>query len=216
MLLGKSCETSISKLIINHIHVNRTLVKNHGSINLENFLVQEKFNSILYYDPFVKVTFLTKLLQDIKIPVLYLDLDLLYSGYVAAEILTPQHNVTLYNPTQETWNETLTKVLTKLSTTKSLVILDSLNGLYNIQNEQKDVGRLVVSYTMLLVSIAKKTGSYVIIPCMARYKKEEGWTLSPPGKRMIELQKAQKILLEKTDDKIVLNFLDDPKKKIIL
>jgi len=191
------------------------LVKNHGSINLENFLVQEKFNSILYYDPFVKVTFLTKLLQDIKIPVLYLDLDLLYSGYVAAEILTPQRNVTLYNPTQETWNETLTKVLTKLSTTKSLVILDSLNGLYNIQNEQKDVGRLVVSYTMLLVSIAKKTGSYVIIPCMARYKKEEDWTLSPPGKRMIELQKAQKILLEKTDDKIVLNFLDDPKKKII-
>ena len=192
------------------------MVKNHGNINLESFLVQEKFNSILYYDPFVKVTFLTKLLQDIKIPVLYLDLDLLYSGYVAAEILTPQRNVTLYNPTQETWNETLTKVLTKLSTTKSLVILDSLNGLYNIQNEQKDVGRLVVSYTMLLVSIAKKTGSYVIIPCMARYKKEEGWTLSPPGKRMIELQKAQKILLEKTDDKIVLNFLDDPKKKIIL
>jgi len=192
------------------------LVKNHGNINLESFLVQEKFNSILYYDPFVKVTFFTKLLQDIKIPVLYLDLDLLYSGYVAAEILTPQRNVTLYNPTQETWNETLTKVLTKLSTTKSLVILDSLNGLYNIQNEQKDVGRLVVSYTMLLVSIAKKTGSYVIIPCMARYKKEEGWTLSPPGKRMIELQKAQKILLEKTDDKIVLNFLDDSKKKIIL
>ncbi len=192
------------------------MVKNHGNINLESFLVQEKFNSILYYDPFVKVTFLTKLLQDIKIPVLYLDLDLLYSGYVAAEILTPQRNVTLYNPTQETWNETLTKVLTKLSTTKSLVILDSLNGLYNIQNEQKDVGRLVVSYTMLLVSIAKKTGSYVIIPCMARYKKEEGWTLSPPGKRMIELQKAQKILLEKTDDKIVLNFLDDSKKKIIL
>jgi len=192
------------------------LVKNHGNINLESFLVQEKFNSILYYDPFVKVTFFTKLLQDIKIPVLYLDLDLLYSGYVTAEILTPQRNVTLYNPTQETWNETLTKVLTKLSTTKSLVILDSLNGLYNIQNEQKDVGRLVVSYTMLLVSIAKKTGSYVIIPCMARYKKEEGWTLSPPGKRMIELQKAQKILLEKTDDKIVLNFLDDSKKKIIL
>ncbi len=192
------------------------MVKNHGNINLESFLVQEKFNSILYYDPFVKVTFFTKLLQDIKIPVLYLDLDLLYSGYVAAEILTPQRNVTLYNPTQETWNETLTKVLTKLSKTKSLVILDSLNGLYNIQNEQKDVGRLVVSYTMLLVSIAKKTGSYVIIPCMARYKKEEGWTLSPPGKRMIELQKAQKILLEKTDDKIVLNFLDDSKKKIIL
>lgn len=192
------------------------MVKNHGNINLESFLVQEKFNSILYYDPFVKVTFFTKLLQDIKIPVLYLDLDLLYSGYVTAEILTPQRNVTLYNPTQETWNETLTKVLTKLSTTKSLVILDSLNGLYNIQNEKKDVGRLVVSYTMLLVSIAKKTGSYVIIPCMARYKKEEGWTLSPPGKRMIELQKAQKILLEKTDDKIVLNFLDDSKKKIIL
>lgn len=215
MLLGKSCETSISKLIINHTHVNRTLVKNHGSINLESFLVQEKFNSILYYEPFVKVTFFVKLLQDIKIPVLYLDLDLLYSGYVAAEILTPQRNVTLYNPTQETWNETLTKVLTKLSTTKSLVILDSLNGLYNIQNEKKDVGRLVVSYTMLLVSIAKRTGSYVIIPCMARYKKEEDWTLSPPGKRMIELQKAQKILLEKTDDKIVLNFLDDPKKKII-
>ncbi|MFQ6025458.1 MAG: hypothetical protein ACE5JT_02970 [Nitrosopumilaceae archaeon] len=186
------------------------MVKNHDSnLNLENFLSQEKINSVLYSEPFVKVAFIDKLVQDTKIPVLYLDFDLLYTGYLTAEVLPRQDHVTVFQPTQETWKKTLTQVLNQLSTTRSLVIVDSLNGLFNIQSEKKEVGRLVLAYTMLLVSVAKTTGSYVVIASMARYKKEKGWTLSPPGKRMIELYKAQKIQLEKTDDGISMNFLDD-------
>jgi len=192
------------------------LVKNHDDFTLENFLVDDKINSILYYDPFVKTAFIDKLLRNTEIPVLYLDFDLLYSGYIASEILPCYNHLRLFQPTLQTWNEILSKVLTSLSTTMSLVIIDSLNGLFNIQDEKNQVGRLVASYIMMLVSIAKNTSSYVIVSSMSRYRKEKGWVLSPPGKRVIPLQKAQKILLEKTNDGISLNFLDDKTKNVIL
>jgi len=77
------------------------LFKNHnndsddGTLNLEGVLSQTKINSILYSDPFLKAAFIAKLVNDTKIDILYLDLDLLYSGYVVSGILkTP--SISLY------------------------------------------------------------------------------------------------------------------------
>jgi len=199
------------------------LFKNHDNtsaeveiiLNLQNILVQNKINSVLYSDPFLKAGFVAKLVEDLKMNVLYLDLDLLYSGYlVSGTIKTPQ-NLTLFQPTSEALNETLTKILVNLSTKKSVVIIDSLNGLFNILNKKKEIGKLVTSYVMLLATMAHSTDSHVIIASMVRFKKEEGWILSPTGKRLIEAKNGEKILLEKNDQGIVLNFLDKNKKYVI-
>ena len=199
------------------------MFKNHDNtsaeveiiLNLQNILVQNKINSVLYSDPFLKAGFVAKLVEDLKMNVLYLDLDLLYSGYlVSGTIKTPQ-NLTLFQPTSEALNETLTKILVNLSTKKSVVIIDSLNGLFNILNKKKEIGKLVTSYVMLLATMAHSTDSHVIIASMVRFKKEEGWILSPTGKRLIEAKNGEKILLEKNDQGIVLNFLDKNKKYVI-
>jgi len=193
------------------------LFKNHDNIsendtyNLENMLSQTKINSILYSEPFLKAGFIAKLVHDAKIDILYLDLDLLYSGFVTSGILSIPQNLSLFQPTFELWNKTLTNLLIKLSTKKSLVIVDSLNGLYNLLNERKEIGKLVNSYIMLIASMARKTDSYVVVASMARFKKEEGWILSPTGKRLIETNMVKKILLKQDESGIILDFLNKEK-----
>src|SRR3989337_99691 len=180
------------------------LFKNHnndsdnGTLNLESILSQTKINSILYSDPFLKAGFIAKLVQDTKIDILYLDLDLLYSGYVVSGMLTTPSNLSLFQPTMELWNKILTNILVKLSIKKSIIIVDSLNGLYNLLNEKKEIGKLVNSYIMFITS-------------MARFKKEEGWVLSPTGKRLIETNMVKKILLKQDESGIILDFLNKEK-----
>jgi len=190
------------------------LFKNHnsdsddGTLDLESILSQTKINSILYSDPFLKAGFIAKLVQDSKIDILYLDLDLLYSGYVVSDMLTTPPNLSLFQPTMESWNKILTNIVVKLSMKKSMIIVDSLNGLYNLLNEKKEIGKLVNSYLMLIASMARKTDSYVVVASMARFKKEEGWVLSPTGKRLIETNMVKKILLKQNVSGIILDFLN--------
>ncbi|MGI0011592.1 MAG: hypothetical protein ACREAE_09350 [Nitrosopumilaceae archaeon] len=185
--------------------------KNGNTSNLENILSQTKINSVLYSDPFLKAGFIAKLIHDVKIDILYLDLDLLYSGYVVSGMLTTPSNLSLFQPTFELWNKTLTNLLIKLSTKKSIVVVDSLNGLYNLLNERKEIGKLVNSYIMLITSMARKTDSYVVVASMVRFKKEEGWILSTTGKRLIETNMVKKILLKQDESGIILDFLNKEK-----
>ena len=198
------------------------MFKNHDNtskpeivLNLQNILRQNKINSVLYSDPFLKAGFIAKLVEDLKLDVLYLDLDLLYSGYIISEMIKTPQNLTLFQPTFEVLNYTLAKILVDLSTKKSVVIIDSLNGLFNMLNKKKDIGKIVTSYVMLLASIAYSTGSYIVVTSMVRFKKEEGWVLSPTGKRLVEAKNGEQILLEKNDQGIILNFLDKKERSII-
>ena len=198
------------------------MIKNHNgtdnglsTLNLEKLFEQKRINSILYDDPFLKAGFISKLVQDTDIDILYLDLDLLYSGYIVSGILSSKENVALFQPSVENLGKILTEVLVKSSLSQTLVIVDSLNGLFNILNRKKDVGRVVTSIIMLLASIAQITNSYVLIASMVRYKKEEGWVLSPTGKRLIETKNSKKILLEYDKDGIVLNLLTDSSKLLL-
>ena len=180
-----------------------------NSISPEKILSQKQINSILYSDPFLKAGFISKLVKDTNMNVLYLDLDLLYSGYVISGIIPSQKNIVLFQPTVDTISEMLTEILAKSSISQSLIVIDSLNGLFNMLNHKKDVGKTVVSIIMLIFSMAQLTNSYVVIANMARYKKEEGWILSPTGKRLIETKNNKKILLEYGKGGIVIKNLDN-------
>ncbi|MDE1866160.1 MAG: hypothetical protein KGI08_00415 [Thaumarchaeota archaeon] len=196
------------------------LFKNHNnesenSPKLKDILSQVQINSVLYSDPFLKAGFISKLVSEMKIDVLYLDLDLLYSGYVTSDTIPSQGNLILYQPSEHTISDILTKILVKASTSQVLVIIDSINGLFNILNHKKEVGKVVASIVVLLASITRVTKSYIVISSMARYKKEEGWVLSPTGKRFIETKNSKKILLEQGKEGIIVNLLDDSSKILL-
>ena len=188
---------------------------NSSKLNLQTILEQDLINSVFYADPFLKAGFISKLVQDTKLEVLYLDLDLLYSGYVVSGILPTQKNVTLFQPTTETLHQILKEILVKASLSQTIIIVDSLNGLFNILNRKKNIGKAIMSIIMLLTSIARITKSYLVVASMVRFKKEEGWILSPTGKRLIETKNSKKILLEYGVDGIVMSMPSDSSKLVI-
>ncbi len=195
------------------------LFKNHNNENsvpnLTDILSQKQINSIMYSDPFLKAGFISKLVSETKIDILYVDLDLLYSGYVTSGTLVLQNNLTLYQPSEDTISDILTEILVKASMSQVLIIIDSINGLFNALNYKKQAGKVVASIVMLLASIVRKTNSFLVIASMARYKKEEGWVLSPTGKRLIETKNSKKILLEYGKEEIVVNLLDGSNKILL-
>ena len=196
------------------------MFKNHDESEdltpkLKDILSQVQINSVLYSDPFVKAGFISKLVSEVKTNVLYLDLDLLYSGYVVSGTIPAQDNLTLYQPSKDTISDMLTEILVKASTSQVLVVIDSINGLFNMLHNKKDVGKVVASIVVLLASITRVTKSYIVISSMARYKKEEGWVLSPTGKRFIETKNSKKILLEQGKEGIVVSLLGDSSKLLL-
>jgi len=185
------------------------------NLNIEKLLEQKRINSILYDDPFLKAGLISKLVQDVEIDILYLDLDLLYSGYMVSSAFPSKENVTLFQPTAESLGKVLTEILVKASVSQTLIIVDSLNGLFNLLNRKKEVGKIVTSIIMLLTSIAQITNSYVVVASMVRYKKEEGWIMSPTGKRLIETKNSKQILLEHDNEGMVIKLLADSSKFLL-
>jgi hypothetical protein len=210
-----------SSSLLYYNFVPTVLFKNHDDDSknlipkLKDILSQVQINSILYSDPFVKAGFISKLIGEVKTNVLYLDLDLLYSGYVASCTIPLQDNLTLYQPSKDTIYDILIEILVKASTSQVLVVIDSINGLFNMLHHKKDVGKVVASIIVLLASITRATKSYIVILSMARYKKEEGWILSPTGKRFIETKNSKKILLEQVKEGIIVNLLGDSSKLLL-
>lgn len=186
-----------------------------SQLNLQTMLEQDLINSVFYSDPFLKAGFISKLVQDTKLEVLYLDLDLLYSGYVTSGIIPTEKNLTLFQPTTETLYKMIKEILVKASLSQTIIVVDSLNGLFNMLNRKKNIGKTVMSIMMLLASMAKMTKSYLVVTSMVRYKKEEGWILSPTGKRLIETKNSKKILLEYGKEGIVMSMPSDSCKLVI-
>lgn len=171
-------------------------------------LEQNTLNSILCKEPFVKAAFLSELVKQIETPVIYLDFDLLYTGYCNSGVLEKKENVSLFSPIKDDWNQILEKVLLIISNKKSVVIIDSLNGLYNLFDD-KDVGRLVNTYIMLFAFVAKESNSSVLFASVGRKKKQEGWILSPTGRHILNSKLITKLSVERQNSKFKLNFLQE-------
>ena len=202
-------------LVVSLLFKNHNTDEDNSTLKPEKILSDKQINYVLYSDPFLKTGFISKLVNETKNNILYLDLDLLFSGYVVSGTLSSQENLALFEPTTDTIGEMLTEILVKSSVSQSLIVIDSLNGLFNILNRKKDVGKTVTSLIMLIASMAQITKSCVVIASMVRYKKEEGWILSPTGKRLIETENSKKILLEYGKEGMLLNLLDDSSKLFI-
>ena len=163
----------------------------------------------MFSDPFLKTIFLNKLILKTNTPIFYLDFDLLYSGYVTSNIIFLRNGVTLYCPTKDDWIKTLKTILLKLSENKSMLIMDSLNGLFNLHNEKKDAGRLINSYIMFLSCVAKMSNSCIVLPSITRKKNDEGWALSITGRHVIESKQMTRIQLDQINSNMIANVIGE-------
>lgn len=177
-------------------------------VKAKEIIEKNTMNSVLCYEPFVKTKFLSDLIREFKIPIIYLDFDLMYSGYLTAEMLPRQENVTLLRPSREDWSSVLKTILEQVSQEKCLVVIDSLNGFSNLF-EGKDAGREINGYIMLLVSMANQSRSHVLFVSMARKNDEKEWVLSPTSRHILENKKMTKVLLKKEESEFSLHILNE-------
>ena len=95
--------------------------------------------------------------------IIYLDFDLLFSGYIYSNIISKSENLSLFQVEKHTWMDTLQQTLLEISLNKCIVIIDSINIFYNIFTERGDVGRFINSSIMLLANSAKISNSIILI-----------------------------------------------------
>ena len=175
---------------------------------IQNTLKQNATNMILYEDSFVKTAFFTKEISNWEIPIFYFDFDLQYTGFVRARITPPLKNLTFLYPENGSLREDLKSVIEKISKKRSLIIIDSFNGFFNILEGEKDIGRLINSFLMLLVSSAKHTKSTVMVGILSKLNDENKPILYNTGRRVIENAQFAKIQLTGSGNNTLVEALN--------
>lgn len=185
------------------------LSKNPEQVNskIESILEQNLINIIYYENSFAKAKFLTKTIEKWDIPTFYLDFDLLYSGYVKANMVPTLKNVTLLWPNSENLRDNLESVIEKISMTKSVVVIDSLNGFFNTL-EDDDAGMLINSFIMMLASSAKNTKSIILVGSLSKLNDENEFVLYSSGRHVIDNKHMKKIQLVESNGLLKINILN--------
>ena len=176
-------------------------------------LVQNEFGKnvpsiVLCSEPFYKAEFLNILINSVKIPVIFVDMDLLYTGYVESGMIQKKDNVTIFHPEKIDWKDKLSKIITDASKQKILVVIDSFNGVYNMFNDLESA-RFINSCIMLLSSLGRETSSSIVVSAMARKKENNEWVISPGGKQIIKSEKTGVYFLKKIQGNLMISTLEN-------
>ena len=196
MVLDKSPELILDN---NLVHI-----KNEFDLNIPSL--------VLCSEPFHKVEFLYRLINSIESKIIFVDLDLLYTGYVESGMIPKNKNVIIFHPEKENWEEKLTEIISKVSKEKFLVVIDSFNGVYNMFDDLESA-RFVNSCIMLLSSLANQTSSSVVVTGMARKKENVGWIISPGGKQIIKSEKTGVYFIKKNQNNLIFTSLEENDRK---
>jgi len=171
-------------------------------------LEQNNPNVVLCSKPFHKIEFLDRLINSTEDPIIFIDMDLLYTGYVQSGMIQKKENVTIFCPDKTNWVENLTEIISRVSKDRYLVIIDSFNGVYNLFDDLESA-LFINSCVMLLSSIGNHVKSSVVITGMARKKEKDGWALSPGGRHIIKSEKTSVYFLKKTENNLIISTLEE-------
>ena len=178
--------------------------------NLENIQNEFKKNLpslVLCSDSFHKIEFLNKLINSVKNSIIFVDMDLLYSGYIESKMIQKQENLVIFQPNKLNWEKQLSEIITKGSKKEFLIIIDSFNGIYNLYDDLESA-RFVNSCIMLLSSLGKQSNSTIVITAMARKKDNNEWILSPGGKQIMKSPKSNVYFLKKIQNNLKIRIVD--------
>jgi len=178
--------------------------------NLEK--IQNEFRKnvpslVLCSNSFHKIEFLNKLINSVENPIIFVDMDLLYSGYIESKMIQKRENLVIFQPNKLNWEKELSEIIIKGSKAEFLIIIDSFNGIYNLFDDLESA-RFVNSCIMLLSSLGKQSNSTIIITTMARKKDNGEWILSPGGKHILKSAKTGVYFLKKIQNDLKIRIID--------
>ncbi len=164
-------------------------------------------NVILCSQPFMKSQLLNDLIDSVDYPVIFLDFDLLYSGYIISKMISKNERIEIYQPEKESLEKIFSKIVKKVSEKRFLVILDSMNGFYNLFTKIES-GIFINAVIMLLTSVAKQTNSIIAISAMARKKEDKGWVLFPGGRHILQSKNLGMYQMKNDEKSLFLQSLN--------
>ena len=135
-------------------------------------LEKKPINLISYYDSYAKIALINELNAESSKKIIYLDFDLLFSGYINSNIISESENLSLFQVQKQSWEYILQQTLLEISSNKSIIIIDSINVFYNLFRERNDVGRFINSSIMLL-AISARISNSIILVCVFIPSKEK-------------------------------------------
>ena len=182
-------------------------VLDNNLIHIQNEFKKNVPSLVLCSNSFHKIEFLNKLIISVKNPIIFVDMDLLYSGYVESKMIQKKENLIIFQPNKLNWKQKLSEIISKISNKEFLIIIDSFNGIYNLFDDLESA-RFVNSCIMLLSSLGKQSNSTIVITGMARKKENSEWILSPGGKNIMKLARSSVYFLKKTQNDLKLKKID--------
>ena len=131
--------------------------------NITKYFEKNPINLITYTDPYTKTLLMRELIAESNNKIIYLDFDLLFSGYINADIIKKSENLSLFQIQKQNFEDVMHKTILEISSKKTIVIIDSINVFYNVFTERNDVGRFVNTSIMLLTKFAKISNSIILV-----------------------------------------------------
>ena len=168
---------------------------------------------VLCSEPFYKIEFLNTLINSVENLIIFLDMDLLYTGYIESGMIQKKENLVIIHPNKENWKENLSEIITKTSKDEILVIIDSFNGVFNMFDDLESA-RFINSCIMLLASLGRNTNSSIIVTAMVRKKENGDWVISPGGKQIIKSEKTGMYFLKKIEENLIISNLEKTNSKV--
>ena len=183
--------------------------------NLEYFQNEFKKNVpslVLCSNSFHKIEFLNKIIISEKNPIIFVDMDLLYSGYIESKIIEQKENLMIFRPNKLDWKERLSDIICKISEKEFLIIIDSFNGIYNLFDDLESA-RFVNSCLMLLSALGKQSDCSIVVTGMAKKNDSFEWILSPGGKHIMKLSETNVYYLKKIENNLTIRIIDNDQNK---
>ncbi len=194
----------MTKLVLDK---NPEQILDNNLVQIKTELSKKNPNLILCTKPFLKTEFLNRLIESCSFPIIFLDFDLLYSGYVFSGMIKKNEKVKIFHSNKNNWEKDLNEIIKQISREKVLVILDSLNGVYNMFDKLESA-RFINATIMLLSSIARRTKSWILVTAMAIKNDDGEWILSPGGRHLLDSKKSGIYYLDLSETSLILNIID--------
>ena len=162
---------------------------------------------ILCDESFSKMAFLNYVINSSRESIIFVDMDLLYSGYIRSGMIKEQPSVSIVCPNIEDWKTRFADIVKRVTSKRTLVIVDSLNGLY-ASLDDLDAARLVNACIMMLSVVGVGSGSSIMVTGIAR-KREKEWVLSPGGRQLIRSDRTNMYYIRRDDNQLIVSEIDD-------
>ena len=175
--------------------------------NIQNEFRKNVPSLVLCSNSFHKIEFLNKLINSVENSIIFVDIDLLYSGYFESKMIQKRENLVIFQPNKLNWKKKLSEIIIKGSQEEFLIIIDSFTGIYNLFDDLESA-RFVNSCIMLLSSLGKQSNSTIVITAMARKKNNNEWILSPGGKHIFKSAKTEVYSLKKIQNDLKIRIID--------